>query len=52
MKNVVERAIITFNENPKKGIEFLLKHSLIELKPEMIAEFMLTTPGLSKFSIG
>ena len=41
-----------FNEKPKKGIDYLVKHSLIEYEPEVIAEFMLTTPGLSKLAIG
>ena len=52
MKTAVERAIIMFNENPKKGIDFLIKHQLIDPDPTMLAEFMLTTPGLSKFAIG
>ena len=52
MKNNIERAIILFNEKPKKGIDFLLKNDLIDNEPTLIAEFMLTTPGLSKYAIG
>ena len=52
MKNNIERAIILFNDKPKKGIDFLLKNDLIDNEPTLIAEFMLTTPGLSKFAIG
>lgn len=52
MKTSVENAIILFNENPKKGIDYLIKQKIIEMNPDMIAEFMLTTPGLSKFAIG
>jgi brefeldin A-inhibited guanine nucleotide-exchange protein len=52
MKNNIERAIILFNEKPKKGIDFLIKNELINDDSSMVAEFLLTTPGLSKFSIG
>lgn len=52
MKNSIERAIILFNEKPKKGLDYLLKNGLLENDPDMIAEFMLTTPGLSKYAIG
>ena len=52
MKNSIEKAIILFNEKPKKGLDYLLKNSLLENDPDMVAEFMLTTPGLSKFAIG
>ena len=52
LKNALERAIILFNDNPKLGIEFLVKNKLIEYEAETIAELMLTTPGLSKFAIG
>lgn len=48
----MEREIILFNEKPKKGIDFLMKNQLIDNDPTLIAEFLLTTPGLSKFSIG
>lgn len=45
IKSTIEKAIMYFNENPKKGIEFLLKkNDIIEQSPEVIAEFMLTTP--------
>ena len=52
MKNNIERAIILFNEKPKKGIDFLIKNQLLEYDPDTISEFLLTTPGLSKFAIG
>lgn len=53
LKNDVEKAIILFNDNPKKGINYLTNEDgLIEKKPVIIAEFLLTTPGLSKASIG
>lgn len=52
MKTILERAIILFNDNPKAGIDFLLKHQVIEYDPITIAELLLTTPGLSKYSIG
>ena len=41
-----------FNEKPKKGVDFLIKNQFLESDPAIIAEFMLTTPGLSKFAIG
>mmetsp|Transcript_35530 Transcript_35530/g.34548 ORF Transcript_35530/g.34548 Transcript_35530/m.34548 type:complete len:119 (+) Transcript_35530:1144-1500(+) len=52
MKNAMERAIMKFNEHPRKGIEYLEKHHLIKLHPDNVADFLLTTPGLSKYSIG
>lgn len=52
MKNHIERAIILFNEKPKRGLDFLIKNNLLEYDPDIIAEFLLTTPGLSKFAIG
>lgn len=52
VRSVVEKAIILFNENPKRGIDLLLKKQTIEADPELIAEFMLTTPGLSKEAKG
>ena len=52
MKNNIERAIILFNDKPKKGLEFLLRNQYLTYDPDIIAEFLLTTPGLSKFSIG
>jgi Sec7-like guanine-nucleotide exchange factor len=48
----MERAIILFNEKPKKGLDYLIKNSLLHTDPDTIAEFLLTTPGLSKYSIG
>ena len=44
----MERAIILFNEKPKKGLDFLFKNQFLENDPGTIAEFLLTTPGLSK----
>ena len=52
MRKNTERAIILFNEKPKKGIDFLIKNQLINYEPMMVAEFLLTTPGLSKQAIG
>jgi Sec7-like guanine-nucleotide exchange factor len=52
MKNNIETAIILFNEKPKKGLDFLIKNQLLEYDPDTISEFLLTTPGLSKFAIG
>lgn len=52
LKNSIERAIILFNEKPKKGLDFLIKNKFLELDPDVIAEFLLTTPGLSKHAIG
>jgi brefeldin A-inhibited guanine nucleotide-exchange protein len=52
MKNSIERAIILFNDKPKKGLDYLIRSQLIEWDPDIIAEFFLTTPGLSKFAIG
>ena len=52
MKNNIERAIILFNDKPKKGLDFLIRNHFLEYDPDIVAEFLLTTPGLSKFSIG
>jgi brefeldin A-inhibited guanine nucleotide-exchange protein len=52
MKNNIERAIILFNEKPKKGLDYLIRNQLLDYDPDNVAEFLLTTPGLSKFSIG
>lgn len=53
LKNSMERAIILFNEKPKRGLEFLSKNRFLDgADPEKVAEFLLTTPGLSKHAIG
>ncbi len=52
MKNSMERAIILFNEKPKKGLDFLFRNNFIDYNPDTIAELLLTTPGLSKYAIG
>ncbi len=53
LKNSMERAIILFNEKPKKGLEYLFKNGFLDSSdPEKISEFLMTTPGLSKYSIG
>jgi brefeldin A-inhibited guanine nucleotide-exchange protein len=52
MKHNMERAIILFNDKPRKGLEFLFKNDIMRADPDIIAEFLLTTPGLSKYSIG
>ena len=48
----MERAIILFNEKPKKGLDFLFRNNFIDYNPDTIAELLLTTPGLSKYAIG
>jgi len=52
LKNQTEKAIILFNDNPEKGIKFMIKKKLIAKDPYTIAEFLIMTPGLSKFAIG
>lgn len=41
-----------FNMDPKKGIEFLINHSLIKETPEDIAAFLYKGEGLNKTMIG
>ncbi|KAJ3387493.1 guanine nucleotide exchange protein for ADP-robosylation factor [Entophlyctis sp. JEL0112] len=51
-QNLLE-GIKTFNEKPKKGIQFLLNTKLIPSRtPRDIATFLLNTEGLSKTVIG
>jgi len=41
-----------FNMDPKKGIEFLIMHSLVKETPEEIAQFLYKEEGLNKTAIG
>jgi len=41
-----------FNMDPKKGIEFLVTHSLVQETPEDVAQFLYKGEGLNKTMIG
>ncbi|XP_066592382.1 cytohesin-1 isoform X3 [Prorops nasuta] len=41
-----------FNMDPKKGIEYLIEHSLLAATPEDIAQFLYKGEGLNKTAIG
>lgn len=41
-----------FNMDPKKGIEYLIEHDILESTPESIAKFLLEGDGLNKTAIG
>uniref|UniRef100_A0A3B3RIL3 Cytohesin 4a n=1 Tax=Paramormyrops kingsleyae TaxID=1676925 RepID=A0A3B3RIL3_9TELE len=41
-----------FNMDPKKGIQYLKKHDLLEDTPQAVAEFLYKEEGLSKTAIG
>ena len=41
-----------FNMDPKKGIEFLVSHSLVQETPEDVAQFLYKGEGLNKTMIG
>jgi len=41
-----------FNMDPKKGIEYLIEHDILENTPESIAKFLFDGEGLNKTAIG
>lgn len=41
-----------FNMDPKKGIEYLIEHDILENTPELIAKFLFEGDGLNKTAIG
>jgi Sec7-like guanine-nucleotide exchange factor len=41
-----------FNDEPKKGLEFIVKHGLFKKTPEDIARFFYTNPEISKSKLG
>ncbi|KAL6455573.1 hypothetical protein MHYP_G00354240 [Metynnis hypsauchen] len=41
-----------FNMDPKKGINYLVENSLLEWKPQTVAEFLYKEEGLNKTAIG
>ncbi|RUS89724.1 hypothetical protein EGW08_002542 [Elysia chlorotica] len=41
-----------FNMDPKKGIEFLIEHDLLQHTPEDVARFLFQGEGLNKTAIG
>ena len=41
-----------FNMDPKKGIEFLIGHDILEMIPDSIAKFLFEGDGLNKTAIG
>ncbi|KAI3405059.2 SEC7 [Candida oxycetoniae] len=52
-KKALLEGIRQFNQKPRKGVDFLMKHGFIESDtPEDIAKFLLETDGLDKATIG
>jgi brefeldin A-inhibited guanine nucleotide-exchange protein len=47
-----QKGIIQFNKKPKKGIQYLQKHKMLEESSEAVAKFLMSTQGLDKGSIG
>ncbi|KAI1886673.1 hypothetical protein AGOR_G00198220 [Albula goreensis] len=41
-----------FNMDPKKGVQYLVDHSLLEWNPAAVAEFLYKEEGLNKTAIG
>jgi cytohesin len=41
-----------FNMDPKKGIEYLVEHDILEETPDSIAKFLFDGDGLNKTAIG
>jgi cytohesin len=41
-----------FNMDPKKGIEYLVEHEIVENVPESVAQFLFKGEGLNKTAIG
>ncbi|KAI0221253.1 guanine nucleotide exchange protein for ADP-robosylation factor [Massospora cicadina] len=49
----LQEGVDLFNRKPRKGIERLIKHGLIPShQPHDVAQFLLTTPELSKVALG
>nr|KAJ3421720.1 GDP/GTP exchange factor for ARF [Polyrhizophydium stewartii] len=53
-KRIMLEGALIFNESVKKGIKFFQEHGFLpqELTPEAMANFLATTPNLSKACIG
>lgn len=51
-KQRFSQGVLLFNQKPMKGITSLIDHGLLSLEPKPIAEFLLSTPDISKASIG
>ncbi|KAH9246365.1 hypothetical protein BASA81_016080 [Batrachochytrium salamandrivorans] len=51
-KQLLRRAVRIFNQKPTKGIQFLIEVKFITPEPDSIAEFLLSTPELSKSAVG
>ena len=41
-----------FNMDPKKGMEYLIEHDIIQATPESVAKFLVEVDGLNKTAIG
>lgn len=52
LKKRLEIGVVKFNEKPNNGISYLVDEGLMEHTPDSIAQFLLTTDGLSKTRIG
>lgn len=51
-KDVFNQGIEIFKRSFKKGIAFLIEHSVIENEPMSIAKFLYSTPSLDPISVG
>mmetsp|Transcript_7972 Transcript_7972/g.29482 ORF Transcript_7972/g.29482 Transcript_7972/m.29482 type:complete len:1752 (-) Transcript_7972:83-5338(-) len=51
-KSEFEEGVALFNKKPKKGLNFLISKGMLEEDPVRIAEFLKTSPGLDKTTIG
>ncbi|EOA23306.1 hypothetical protein CARUB_v10019080mg [Capsella rubella] len=51
-KSTMEAAISEFNRNSVKGVEYLIANKLVERNPASVAQFLRSTPSLSKVMIG
>eukprot|EP00250_Pteridium_aquilinum_P021613 c25178_g1_i1 orf=72-5432(+) len=51
-KSTLQAAIAEFNRKPDKGISFLVANKLAENTPRSIADFLVSTPGLNKNTVG
>ncbi|GBG70987.1 hypothetical protein CBR_g8287 [Chara braunii] len=48
----LQEGINRFNKKPKKGLEYLIKSGKIDGSPEGVVEFLKSTPGLDKVTVG
>ena len=51
-KQKLDTGILRFNMKPKKGLQYLVEHGLLENSPESVAAFFHANPALDKTVVG